>query len=139
MRCRWGTACRACVRFGDAITRRDSASRLERHGGPARRAPTTADASGDDVINRTFGTQRRVLAQLPWLLPSAVFFVALVLRLWQIDLTQFEDDQAALLSGVDQFLATHQLPLTSGLSFTVGVRHPPSGDVPADDSRAGQP
>ncbi|MGH2469243.1 MAG: glycosyltransferase family 39 protein, partial [Chloroflexota bacterium] len=60
-----------------------------------------------------------------WLLPLFVGAAALALRLWQIDLTQFEDDQAALLSGAVRFVSTGHIPLTSGLSFTVGVRHPP--------------
>ena len=58
-------------------------------------------------------------------MPLLVCAAALILRLWRIDLTQFEDDQAALLSGAVHFVSTGRIPLTSGLSFTVGVRHPP--------------
>ncbi|HEY8692404.1 MAG TPA: hypothetical protein VIR57_06640, partial [Chloroflexota bacterium] len=54
-----------------------------------------------------------------------VLLLAAAARLWQIDLVRFEDDQATLLGSAAHFVATHQLPLTTGMSFTIGIRHPP--------------
>lgn len=59
------------------------------------------------------------------LLPLTVFGLAALSRLWQIDLARFEDDQATLLGSAAHFVTSHQLPLTTGMSFTIGIRHPP--------------
>jgi len=48
-----------------------------------------------------------------------------LVRLWQIDLVRFEDDQATLLGSAAHFVATPQLPLTPGMSFTIGIPPPP--------------
>jgi len=47
------------------------------------------------------------------------------MRLWQLDLTEFDIDQAVLLQIAGHFLDTGHIPSTDGLSFTVGFRHPP--------------
>src|SRR5712692_2544731 len=49
----------------------------------------------------------------------------MAVRLWGIEFARFADDQATLLGSAAQFAATHQLPLTTGMSFTIGIRHPP--------------
>ncbi|MSQ23083.1 MAG: hypothetical protein EXR58_00805 [Chloroflexi bacterium] len=49
----------------------------------------------------------------------------LALRLWQIDLTHFDFEQSILLQNAADLANGHRLPLTSGLTFTVGIRHPP--------------
>ena len=59
------------------------------------------------------------------MLPVAVFLVAALARLWQIDLVRFADDQATLLGSAAHFVASRQMPLTTGMSFTIGIRHPP--------------
>jgi hypothetical protein len=59
------------------------------------------------------------------LIVLAILGLALALRLWQLDLVQFDDDQATLLAGARQFLTSHQIPLTSGMASTIGVRVPP--------------
>ncbi|HEY8692229.1 MAG TPA: hypothetical protein VIR57_05745 [Chloroflexota bacterium] len=60
------------------------------------------------------------------LAPTGVLVLALLPRLWQIDLTRFFNDQVELLQSAAQWLDTGQLPLTSGFTFAVtGARHPP--------------
>lgn len=61
-------------------------------------------------------------ASLPPLLP---LIVALGLRLWQIDLAPFDSDQGRLLAGAAAFVDSGRIPQTSGLTFTIGVNHPP--------------
>ncbi|MSQ22974.1 MAG: hypothetical protein EXR58_00205 [Chloroflexi bacterium] len=51
--------------------------------------------------------------------------LALFLRSWQIDLTQFDYDQSTLLGHLATFVATHQIPASDGLVFKIGIRHPP--------------
>jgi hypothetical protein len=55
-----------------------------------------------------------------------VLALALGVRLWQIDLTRFFNDQIELLQSASDWLDTGRLPLTSGFTFAVtGARHPP--------------
>ncbi|HLG70362.1 MAG TPA: glycosyltransferase family 39 protein [Chloroflexota bacterium] len=58
-------------------------------------------------------------------MPLLLFALAVVARLWQIDLARFADDQATLLASAAQAVVSHRIPLTTGMSFTIGVRHPP--------------
>jgi hypothetical protein len=57
--------------------------------------------------------------------PAAVLLAAVFTRLWGIEYTRFADDEATLLSSAAHVLATGQIPLTTGMSFTIGIRHPP--------------
>jgi len=55
-----------------------------------------------------------------------VLVLALLPRLWQIDLTRFFNDQVELLQSAAHWIDTGQFPLTSGFTFAVtGARHPP--------------
>jgi 4-amino-4-deoxy-L-arabinose transferase-like glycosyltransferase len=51
--------------------------------------------------------------------------VGLAFRLWQIDLTHFDLDQATILSNVETFVRSGQPPLESGSTFSTGFRIPP--------------
>ncbi|HLY66402.1 MAG TPA: glycosyltransferase family 39 protein, partial [Chloroflexota bacterium] len=63
------------------------------------------------------------------LAPLAIGVVAAFLRLWQHDLTPFLDDETRLLAASAQFLATHQIPLTSGFPTSIHVNEPPLAAV----------
>lgn len=56
----------------------------------------------------------------------SVLLLALVARLWQIDLTQFYDDPVRHIAAAAAFVETGHLPLSSGLLFSVSnLREPP--------------
>jgi 4-amino-4-deoxy-L-arabinose transferase-like glycosyltransferase len=59
-----------------------------------------------------------------------VLALALLARLWQIDLTRFFNDQVAFLGSATAWIDSGRFPLSSGLTFAVGttgapIHHPP--------------
>ena len=60
-----------------------------------------------------------------WLPPVAVLLLALLPRLWQIDLTRFFNDQVDLLQWTARWLDDGSLPLTNGMTFAVTSAHQP--------------
>src|SRR5262245_15733165 len=56
---------------------------------------------------------------------AVALVVALAFRLWQIDLVQFWWEQGVYLEKAAELVEHGVIPLTNGLFFTVGARHPP--------------
>ncbi len=65
---------------------------------------------------------RGTLAQVTPALLIALLAVAC--RLWRLDLAHFQDDQATLLNLARDFLEGQRFPFF-GMTFAIGVRHPP--------------
>jgi len=66
------------------------------------------------------------LTRAPWLAPAAVLALALLPRLWQIDMTRFFNDQVLHIASATSFIDTGRLPLSSGFTFHIDdVQIPP--------------
>ena len=57
--------------------------------------------------------------------PLAILSFGLALRLWQIDLGHFDYEQSVLLEKAAALVRDGQIPLETGLDFTIGIREPP--------------
>jgi hypothetical protein len=69
-------------------------------------------------------------AKACWGPPAASLALALIPRLWQIDLTLFFNDQVWFLQSVANFIDKGQLPLSTGLDFNLSATGAPIREPP---------
>ena len=82
------------------------------------------------ALRLTRETRARTDGPLRWIIPAGVLALALLARLWDIDLTRFFNDQVWFIQSAANFADSGHFPLSSGLTFAAGttgapVRHPP--------------
>ncbi|MBI4213311.1 MAG: glycosyltransferase family 39 protein [Chloroflexi bacterium] len=65
------------------------------------------------------------LSRLKLIDTLVIVALALALRLWQIDLGHFDFEQSILLEKAAALVSHAQIPVETGLNFSIGVREPP--------------